>query len=158
MYEETNNHYGDDNTQILLDRIIEETGSLGAFLVDESGFMIAESGPIEIDRVALSALISATFGATGEVAKILGEPDFSRLTHHGINKNLYIGKAGSSHILLIVFGSDTNLGLVKLYAEQFSQRLGKAIERENGNYIEDYLRNSNFSSIGDDDEDITDIL
>lgn len=117
-------------TQNILDRIVDEVGALGVFLVDESGFMIADSGKIEIDRVALSALVAATFGATVEIARILGESDFSRLSHQGNSRHLFIGKAGAKHILIVVFGSETNLGLVKLYTEQFCGQLTKVLDFE----------------------------
>jgi predicted regulator of Ras-like GTPase activity (Roadblock/LC7/MglB family) len=128
------NNYNSQNiqktTSVILKRIVNETGALAAFLVDDSGFLIDEAGSIELDRVSLSALVSATFGATAEVARILGEPDFSRLTHQGNKRNLYIGRVGKKHILTIVFDSETNLGLVKLYAEQFSDKLLSVLEED----------------------------
>ena len=117
----------------ILSRIVGEAGALGTFLVDESGFLIAESGDIDIDREALSALVAATFGATAEIARILGEDDFSRITHQGSQRNLFIGKAGEKHILIVVFGSETNLGLVKLYTEQFCDQLAKVLDFEPAN-------------------------
>jgi predicted regulator of Ras-like GTPase activity (Roadblock/LC7/MglB family) len=110
--------------QLELDRIVTEAGALGDFMVDENGFLIAESGAIDIDRVALSALVAASFGATAEIARILGEADFNRIIHQGSTRQLFIGKAGSRHILIVVFGKDTNLGLVKLYAERVAANIG----------------------------------
>ncbi len=116
--------------QSVLDRIVAEASTHGAFLVDDSGFLIAEAGEIELDRVALAALVSATFGATAEIARLLGEADFKRLAHQGVNRHLFIGRAGASHILIIVFGSETNLGLVKLYAEQATSELGAILDTQ----------------------------
>jgi len=128
------NNYNSQNiqgvTSAILNRIVSETGALGVFLVDDSGFLIDEAGSIEIDRVSLSALVSATFGATAEVARILGEPDFSRMTHQGNSRNLYIGRVGGKYILTIVFDSGTNLGLVKLFAEKFSKKLMDVLEEK----------------------------
>ena len=120
-------------TLSILSRIVGEAGALGTFLVDESGFLIAESGEIDIDREALSALVAATFGATAEIARILGESDFARITHQGSKRNLFIGKAGEKHILIVVFGTETNLGLVKLYTEQFCDQLAKVLDFEPAN-------------------------
>jgi len=116
--------------QVELQKIVSEAGALGAFLVDENGFLIAEEGGIEIDRVALSALVAASFGATAEIARLLGEADFTRMTHQGSTRNLFIGKAGSRHILIVTFGRETNLGLVKLYAEKASELIGFILDSD----------------------------
>lgn len=115
-------------TQSVMDRVVSEAGTHGVFLVDDNGFLVAEAGDIDIDRVALAALIAASFGATAEIARILGEKDFTRLTHQGETRNLFIGRAGDRHIFIVVFGSETNLGLVKLYAEQAAKRLGNILD------------------------------
>ncbi|HHE46467.1 MAG TPA: hypothetical protein ENL08_02030, partial [Bacteroidetes bacterium] len=52
--------------QGVLRRIFSEAGTHGVYLVDESGFLIAEAGKINLDRVALAALVAASFGATAE--------------------------------------------------------------------------------------------
>ncbi|MBD3165994.1 hypothetical protein GF324_05315 [bacterium] len=115
-------------TQAILDRVVSEAEADGVFLVDNDGFLVAEAGEIENDRVALAALIAASFGATAEVARILGEAAFNKLTHQGENTSLFVIKAGERHILIVVFGSETNLGLVKLYAEQASDALGEFLD------------------------------
>ena len=158
MLLEFNNKNAEEVVQGILERIIAETDALGCFLVDESGFLIAEAGAIEIDRVALSALVSATFGATAEVARILGEPDFSRLTHHGLTRNLYIARAGKHHILLIVFGPDTNLGLIKIFAQQFSGSLADALDLAREINHEYDFNESTKSSLKENDEEIEDIF
>jgi len=104
--------------QNILDRIAAEAGTEGVFLVDESGFLIAEAGDISIDRIALSALLAASFGATEEVARLLGENGFEELIHQGDKRHLFICKAGQRHIVISIFNRSTNLGLVKLYVER----------------------------------------
>lgn len=120
MSDPTQTHIVDNFRQIqnILDRIAVEAGTEGVFLVDESGFLIAETGDISIDRIALSALIAASFGATEEVARLLGEAGFTELIHQGDKRHLFICKAGLRHIVISIFDSNTNLGLVKLYVER----------------------------------------
>jgi len=121
-----------EQSQLILDQILEETKASGVYLVDRDGFLVAESGEIDLDRVALSALSAASFGATAEIARILGEHDFSRVTHLGQRQHLFMGKAGLRHILIVVFGSETNLGLVKLYVEQTVEALADLLDSGNG--------------------------
>ncbi len=114
--------------QGVLRRIYTEAGTHGVYLVDESGFLIAEAGKIDLDRVALAALVAASFGATAEIAKLVGEHSFTQLTQQGKNRNLFICKAGKRHIVIAVFGRETNLGLVKLYVEQAVVHLGALLD------------------------------
>ena len=114
--------------QGVLRRIYTEAGTHGVYLVDESGFLIAEAGKIDLDRVALAALVAASFGATAEIAKLVGEHSFTQLTQQGENRNLFICKAGKRHIVIAVFGRETNLGLVKLYVEQAVIHLGALLD------------------------------
>ncbi|NQT35577.1 roadblock/LC7 domain-containing protein [bacterium] len=114
--------------QGILDRITSEAGTEGVYLVEESGFLIAEAGNIDIDRVALAALVAASFGATTEIAKLLGEESFTQLTQQGKDSHLFICKAGSRHIVIAAFGKETNLGLVKLYVEKAVIHLGAMLD------------------------------
>ncbi len=114
--------------QGVLRRIFSEAGTHGVYLVDESGFLIAEAGKINLDRVALAALVAASFGATAEIARLLGEKSFNQLTQQGENRNLFICKAGERHIVIAVFGKETNLGLVKLYVEKAVVHLGALLD------------------------------
>ena len=116
--------------QGILNRITSEAGTKGVYLVEESGFLIAEAGNIDIDRVALAALVAASFGATTEIAKLLGEESFTQLTQQGTDSHLFICKAGSRHIVIAVFGKETNLGLVKLYVEKAVIHLGAMLDYE----------------------------
>ena len=59
-----------------------------AFLVDRSGNLIVSRGdPPNLDVLALATLTAANFGATAEIATIVGEEDFSLLYHKGQNEN-----------------------------------------------------------------------
>lgn len=114
--------------QGILARISEEANTEGVYLVDDSGFLIAETGGIELDRIALAALVAASFGATEEIAKLLDETKFTQLTQQGESRHLFICKAGDRHIVISVFSRNTNLGLVKLYVERAVIPLGAILD------------------------------
>ncbi len=140
-------------SQAVLNQIVQEANALGVFLVDTDGFLVAEAGEIDLDRVALAALIAASFGATAEIASLLGEQDFNRLTHQGKDRHLFIGKAGERHILIVVFGGETNLGLVKLYTEQAADHLGRFFEgKETGDQDQDTSTGEAGDESGSDDD------
>ncbi|MFC2150403.1 roadblock/LC7 domain-containing protein [Calditrichota bacterium] len=122
----------DDQIQEMLDVVRTESGANAIFIVNDGGMIIGESGDLGVDTTALSALISASFAATEEIARLVEEKNFSKLTHQGKNLNLFICKSGATHILITVFGRNTNLGLVKLYVERAAELLAEILDAQLG--------------------------
>ena len=95
-----------------------------AFLVDRSGNLIVSRGdPPNLDVLALATLTAANFGATAEIATIVGEEDFSLLFHKGKNENVHISKIGEHFILLTLFGNKVSLGIVRMKTAKVSELL-----------------------------------
>ena len=71
-----------------LNKLVTSSAAHCVFLIDRSGQLIAHSGnPSTVDVAALSALTAANFGATAEIAKLLGEDEFNLLFHKGNKEN-----------------------------------------------------------------------
>jgi predicted regulator of Ras-like GTPase activity (Roadblock/LC7/MglB family) len=101
-----------------------ESGVDCAFLVDRSGNLIVSRGdPPNLDVLALATLTAANFGATAEIATIVGEEDFSLLFHKGKNENVHISKIGEDYILLTLFGNKVALGIVRMKTAKVSELL-----------------------------------
>jgi len=98
-----------------LTKVLKKSAAVSAFLIDRSGQLIANCGsPSTLDVSAFSALTAANFGATSEIAKLLGEQEFNLLFHKGQNENVYFSVVGENMIIVIVFDDRTTLGLVRL--------------------------------------------
>jgi predicted regulator of Ras-like GTPase activity (Roadblock/LC7/MglB family) len=98
-----------------LTKVLNKSAAVSAFLIDRSGQLIANCGsPSTLDVSAFSALTAANFGATSEIAKLLGEQEFNLLFHKGQNENVYFSVVGENMIIVIVFDDRTTLGLVRL--------------------------------------------
>jgi len=98
-----------------LKKVLSKSAAVSAFLIDRSGQLIANCGtPSTLDVSAFSALTAANFGATSEIAKLLGEQEFNLLFHKGQNENVYFSVVGKNMIIVIVFDDRTTLGLVRL--------------------------------------------
>ena len=86
-----------DNIISVLDEDLLRAGADCVLLVDRSGNLIVNRGdPANLDVVALAALSAANFGATAEIAKLIGEDDFALLFHKGKNENIHFTKVGKT--------------------------------------------------------------
>lgn len=102
------------------------TSSLAHFvlLIDRSGQLIAHHGSTpDIDIFALAALTAANFGATAEIARLLGEEEFTLLFHKGRSENVYFSAIGEHTIMVTLFNDKTSLGMIRLKINQISDEL-----------------------------------
>jgi predicted regulator of Ras-like GTPase activity (Roadblock/LC7/MglB family) len=76
---------------------------------------------------SLSALTAANFGATAEIAKILGEEEFTLLFHKGRNENVYFSAVGEHVILVTLFDNRTSLGVIRLQIGKIIDELSKIL-------------------------------
>jgi predicted regulator of Ras-like GTPase activity (Roadblock/LC7/MglB family) len=108
----------------ILDEDLLRAGADCVLLVDRSGNLIVNRGdPANLDVVALAALSAANFGATAEIAKLIGEDDFALLFHKGRNENIHFTKVGRGFILITLFGKDVSLGVIRLKTAKVTEDL-----------------------------------
>ncbi len=58
--------------------------------------------------------MAGKIAATGGLAKLIGEKEFSTLFHEGVRDKLHISIVASRVILVVIFDSRSRLGLVRL--------------------------------------------
>ncbi len=98
-----------------LENLKIESNSLATFLVDKDGQLIGSSKDTDdYDKTSLAALIAGNVAATGGLAKLLGEKEFSLLFHEGDNEHLHISLVMGKLILVVIFDDSTSLGLIRL--------------------------------------------
>lgn len=106
----------------VLKELIENSNSQSVLLIDKTGQLIASVGmEPEFDLMSFASLCAADFEANAQLAKLIGEKDFSTLYHQGSDESMYLSRVAQSIILVILFNKRTTLGLVRL-------RVKKAIE------------------------------
>ncbi|MBS3919048.1 MAG: roadblock/LC7 domain-containing protein [Deltaproteobacteria bacterium] len=111
-----------------LDKVVTSSLAHSVLLIDRSGQLIAQYGDnLEIDVLSLSALTAANFGATAEIAKILGEEEFTLLFHKGKSENVYFTAVGEHVIMVTLFDDKTSLGLIRLRINQIADELSNAL-------------------------------
>ncbi|HUB67256.1 MAG TPA: roadblock/LC7 domain-containing protein [Candidatus Methylacidiphilales bacterium] len=99
-------------------------------LVDKGGNLFAQSGDTgTLDLSILSALAAGSFAATHELAKRLGESEFSALYHEGHGQHILMSALHHECLLVTIFGEKTNIGLVRFYAQQVTATLNAALKQ-----------------------------
>jgi predicted regulator of Ras-like GTPase activity (Roadblock/LC7/MglB family) len=107
-----------------LEKMVSTSSAHSVLLIARSGQLIANHGDTQaIDVSALSALTAANFGATAEIAKLLGEEEFTLLFHKGRSENVYFSAIGEHVIMVTLFDDKTSLGLVRLRINQVNKEL-----------------------------------
>ena len=117
-----------------INRILREFLKLSnakcALLVDKEGHMITKQGVTRsFDMDTISALVAGSFAATKEMARVLGEDEFSILFHQGKTDNIQLSLVGNRTLLTVIFDDSTTIGMVRLYANETSKRLMEVFEK-----------------------------
>jgi predicted regulator of Ras-like GTPase activity (Roadblock/LC7/MglB family) len=118
--------YGEqiDRINAAILRLIKKAEAKCALLVDKDGHLITRQGFTQsLDTTALSALLAGSFASTREIARLVGEPEFSVLFHQGKRDHIHISLVGNRAILAVVFDDRTTIGMVRLYAKETADRL-----------------------------------
>jgi predicted regulator of Ras-like GTPase activity (Roadblock/LC7/MglB family) len=113
-----------DEVNAALLRLLKKAEAKCALLVDKDGYMVTRQGFTQsLDTTALSALLAGSFASTREIARLVGEPEFSVLFHQGKKDHIHISLVGERTILAIVFDDRTTIGMVRLYAKETAERV-----------------------------------
>ena len=141
-----------------LQKLHQQSNAKVVFLVDKNGQLIASAGETHgIDTTSLASLTAGNIAATGGIARLLGEREFTILFHEGEKDNIHISLIGQRVILVVIFDSRSSLGLVRLRVKKASEILTKIfdeitekVDKEKG---EGKLAESIFAKISDEDID-----
>lgn len=113
----------------VLKELVKLSGAKCALLVDKEGHMVARTGSVRtFDLDTISALVAGSFAATREMARILGEEEFSVMFHQGSRDNIQLNLVGDRTILTVIFDEQTTVGMVRLYASEASRKLSEIFE------------------------------
>ena len=92
---------------------------------DMNGYPITYSGELrDLDISTLSALAAGDFAATTEMSKMIsGENQFKFIYHEGLSRNIYLCNVGNDYLLIVVFGKNVALGMIRVLANQVINNL-----------------------------------
>lgn len=112
-----------------MDRLLQESGAHSAMLVDRGGQLLAQTGDrLAFDATTFATLTAADFSANDQLARLLGETDFTSLFHQGERESMLVSDIGRRAILVVLFDSRTTLGLVRLRLRPVVEDLERIVE------------------------------
>jgi predicted regulator of Ras-like GTPase activity (Roadblock/LC7/MglB family) len=141
-----------------LQKLYQQTNAMVVFLVDKNGQLIASAGETrDIDTTSLASLTAGNIAATGGIARLLGEKEFTILFHEGEKDNIHISLIGQRVILVVIFDKRSSLGLVRLRVKKASEALvtifNEITNKAEHEKTEGKLDESPFAEISDEDID-----
>jgi len=141
-----------------LQRLFHQANAKVVFLVDKNGQLIASAGETrDIDTTSLASLTAGNIAATGGIARLLGEKEFTILFHEGEKDNIHISLIGQRVILVVIFDKRSSLGLVRLRVKKASEALVRIFHeitsKADKEKSEGKLDESPFAEISDEDID-----
>ena len=120
-----------DRIDKLLGEFLRLSGAKCALLIDKDGHLVTKRGEVRtIDMDTISALVAGSFAATKEMARLLGEEEFTALFHQGERDNIQLSLVGDRTLLTILFDDRTTVGMVRLYANEASKRLASIFRKK----------------------------
>ena len=106
--------------RIISDQLLD-SGAEHVVLTDLSGNLIMERGSLQMEDIfSLAAVSAANFAATAEIARLIGEEDFTLLFHKGGKRNVHFSRLANDYLIITLFNDNVSLGLIRL-------KLGSAI-------------------------------
>ena len=113
-----------DSLLSILRKLLTDASAKVVFLVDKNGTLLASAGDaVGFDTTSLASLAAGNIAATGGLANLIGEKEFSILFHEGERDNMHLSVVAERLILVIVFDRRSSVGLVRLRVRQASARL-----------------------------------
>jgi hypothetical protein len=106
-----------------LQHFVSEAGARLTLLMTPAGQVLAQFGFTRaVDVMAAAALGAAIVSSTAEIAQMLEEPQFKILNHQGVRHGIFVAGFDSPRgrlLALVVYGTNSSLGLVQLFFEDF---------------------------------------
>jgi predicted regulator of Ras-like GTPase activity (Roadblock/LC7/MglB family) len=123
--------YEDEVRQIkdVADRLQQDSRSRAILVIDKNGQLIADAGASgELDTTSLSSLVAGNVAATGGIAKLIEEEEFTGQFHEGKGISVHMTIVGRRMILVVLFDKNTTHGLVRLRVKKATTELETILE------------------------------
>jgi predicted regulator of Ras-like GTPase activity (Roadblock/LC7/MglB family) len=127
--------YREDLSRIdaVLKDLLKLSGAKCGLMIDKDGHLVSRTGAMkDFDLDTIAALVAGSFAATREMARVLGEEEFSVLFHQGQKGSIQLSLVGERTILAVIFDDQTTVGMVRLYTREASEKIGELFKSIEG--------------------------
>jgi predicted regulator of Ras-like GTPase activity (Roadblock/LC7/MglB family) len=115
--------------QAICERLGREANAKAVLCIDKNGQPFSQAGETaSLDVTSLSSLTAGNVAATGGIAKLLSEKEFSGQFHEGEKTNVHISIVAGRVILVVLFDQRSSLGLVRLRVKRASTELARILD------------------------------
>jgi predicted regulator of Ras-like GTPase activity (Roadblock/LC7/MglB family) len=119
----------DSLIQQALDNLVLSSGAMTALLITKGGTAVAEAGDRSyLNTTAMAALVAGMFSATFEVARMVGERQFSILLQQGESRHIHISLVSGSTMMVVIFEDYQRIGRVRHEARKASKIIAESLE------------------------------
>lgn len=113
----------------ICDVLHRDSNAKAVLVIDKNGQAIASAGEVDqLDVTSLSSLTAGNVAATGGIASLLKEKEFSGQFHEGEKVHVHISLVAQRVILLVLFDERSSLGLVRLRVRKAASELAQVLE------------------------------
>lgn len=123
--------YAEDMDRIneVLVNFVRKSDARCVLLIDKDGHLVARQGIMQgIDGTSLAALVAGSFASTREVAKQLGEDQFTVLFHQGESRVIHLTLVGERTLQLAVFHSGAKAGMIQVMCRELATQVTVLLE------------------------------
>lgn len=114
----------------LFSQYLVDSQAKDIILLKKSGELLAKSGAVTRESaVGLSASAAGVFSATNELAKLLGEREFTLTFHQGKDTNIHISLVDPLILLAVIFDSKVPIGAISFWAKKISGSIRPVLEK-----------------------------
>jgi predicted regulator of Ras-like GTPase activity (Roadblock/LC7/MglB family) len=110
----------------ILEELIKNSQALTALLITKQGTVLAKAGETDyLNATAVAALVAGMFTATREVARLVGENQFSILLQQGELRHIHISLVAGDAMMVVIFEENNRIGLIRHCAKKAGERLSE---------------------------------
>lgn len=119
---------GADPIRETLRRLVDGCEARTGLMITKEGTVIAEAGDTSyLNSTAMAALVAGMFSATREVARMVGERQFSILLQQGESRHIHISLTTDSTMLVVIFEDLQRIGRVRHEARKVAEELAERL-------------------------------
>ncbi|MBN2718343.1 MAG: roadblock/LC7 domain-containing protein [Deltaproteobacteria bacterium] len=131
----------------IIEGLCHSINPITIILITRQGTVISEAGDTQsINTTAMAALTAGMFSATREVAKMVGEQQFSILLQQGEKRHIHISLVTEDAMMVIVFEDYRRIGIVRMEARKAGERLIEIAHKARENEVASSMRNAGVTS------------